>query len=260
MGQTMKTYQNEHDSFTCNCKCRNTLSVCSVPVKDAHRGLSVFDQAHSAVAVPLVLDGHAADLHHHFPQLLGRAPTLLRTWELFACRSQELTELSEGNRQGGFNKRKPQRTFSALPSSLNVHMSNWTTVMGLTTGVLPWCMGCSWPETVAPAGSGNRSPSSSAWRRHTPLQPPDAEADLETKTRTSHDSERVKQVGEAQATNPQFPSTHHEFSSPGILWPGWPGRAAVAPCCPRPPSSRERGPPAAASRSASPAAASGRTQ
>lgn len=124
MGQTMKTYQNEHDSFTCNCKCRNTLSVCSVPVKDAHRGLSVFDQAHSAVAVPLVLDGHAADLHHHFPQLLGRAPTLLRTWELFACRSQELTELSEGNRQGGFNKRKPQRTFSALPSSLNVHMSN----------------------------------------------------------------------------------------------------------------------------------------
>lgn len=121
MGQTMKTYQNERDSFTCNCKYHNFLSVCSVPVKDAHRGLSVFDEAHSAVVVPLVLDGHAADLHHHFPQLLGRAPTLFRTRELFACRSQELTELSEGNRRDGLNKRKPQRTFS-IPSSLMVHI------------------------------------------------------------------------------------------------------------------------------------------
>lgn len=56
------------------------------------------------------------------------------------------------------------------------------------TDFLPWCMGCSWPEMVAPAESGNRSPSSSTWRRHTPLLPPDAEEDLETKTRTSRNS------------------------------------------------------------------------
>ncbi|KAA8586229.1 hypothetical protein FQN60_007798, partial [Etheostoma spectabile] len=53
-------------------------------LEDAHGGLSLFDEAHSAVVVPLVLDGHAADLNHHIPQLLGCAPTLFRTWELFA--------------------------------------------------------------------------------------------------------------------------------------------------------------------------------
>lgn len=47
--------------------------------------------------------------------------------------------------------------------------------------MLPWCTGCSWPEMVAPAESGSRSPSNSTWRRHTPHQPPDEEADLETK-------------------------------------------------------------------------------
>lgn len=57
----------------------------SVPVQDAHGGLSVFNEAHSAVVVPLVLDRHAADLHHHVPQLLGCASALFRTWELFAC-------------------------------------------------------------------------------------------------------------------------------------------------------------------------------
>lgn len=70
----------------------------------------MFNEAHFAVAVPLVLGGHAADLHHHIPQLLGGAPTLFRTWELFACGSQELAELSEGNRGGQVNKRKPQRS------------------------------------------------------------------------------------------------------------------------------------------------------
>lgn len=92
----MKIYQNEHNAFTCvflctahDCKHNKVFSgsrfVCSVPVQDAHGGLSVFNEAHSAVVVPLVLDGHAADLHHHIPQLLGGAPTLFRTWELFAC-------------------------------------------------------------------------------------------------------------------------------------------------------------------------------
>lgn len=70
-------------------------------MQDAHGGLSVFNEAHSAVVVPLVLDGHAADLHHHIPQLLGCAPTLFRTWELFARGSQKLSELSEGNRGDG---------------------------------------------------------------------------------------------------------------------------------------------------------------
>lgn len=91
---------------TYHCKHQKILGgtwhVCSLPVQDAHGGLSVFNEAHSAVAVPLVLDGHAADLHHHIPQLLGCAPTLLRTWELFACWSQELTDLSEGNRRDEF--------------------------------------------------------------------------------------------------------------------------------------------------------------
>jgi len=71
----------------------------SVPVEDAHGGLAVLDEAHSAVVVPLVLDGHAADLHHHLPQLLGRAPALFRTRELFARRRQELAQLSGGGRR-----------------------------------------------------------------------------------------------------------------------------------------------------------------
>lgn len=66
------------------CAQHEFCSVCCVPLQDAHGGLSVFDEAHSAVVVPLVLDGHAADLHHHVPQLLGCTPTLFRTRELFA--------------------------------------------------------------------------------------------------------------------------------------------------------------------------------
>lgn len=189
---------------------------------------------------------------------------------------------------------------------------------------------------MAPAESGNRSPSSSTWRRRTPLLPADAEADLQTKDKQLRskyrvtkcltkeikpdkaDEMRIKEIKsikkkirtvwrtktfpketsgarpmqalnvsntfwiletvvqtiswieqvcssavliytEPQQITPKFPSTHRESSSPDILWPCWPGRGAVAPCCPRPPSSRARGPPAAASRSASPAAASGRT-
>lgn len=60
-----------------------------------HGRLPVFNEAHSAVVVPLVLDGHAADLNHYVPQLLGCASTLFRTWELFACGRQELAELQE---------------------------------------------------------------------------------------------------------------------------------------------------------------------
>lgn len=59
--------------------------VSKVPLQDAHGRLSVLNQAHSAVTVPLVLDGDAAYLHHHVPQLFGRAPTLFRAGELFAC-------------------------------------------------------------------------------------------------------------------------------------------------------------------------------
>lgn len=81
----------------------------SVPVQDSHRGLSLFNEAHSALAVPLVLDGHAADLNHHVPQLLGCASTLFRTWELFARGRQELTELSEGNRREEVCELKPQQ-------------------------------------------------------------------------------------------------------------------------------------------------------
>lgn len=58
---------------------------CSIPVHDAHGGVSLFNEAHSAIVVPLVLDGHTADLHHHVPKLLGCASTLFRTWELLAC-------------------------------------------------------------------------------------------------------------------------------------------------------------------------------
>lgn len=54
--------------------------------------------------------------------------------------------------------------------------------------------------------------------------------------------------------------SHRESSSPNTLWPCWPGRVEVSLCCPRPPSSRGLGPPAAASRSASPASALGRTR
>lgn len=63
------------------------------PVQNAHGRLSLFNEAHSAVAVPLVLNGHAADLHHHVPQLFGHAPTFFRTWQLFAGGRQQLTEL-----------------------------------------------------------------------------------------------------------------------------------------------------------------------
>lgn len=63
-----------------------------------------------------------------------------------------------------------------------------------TTDFLPWCMGCSWREMAAPAELDNRSPSSSTWRRHTPLLPPDAEADLETKTRKSCNFVHLKSI------------------------------------------------------------------
>lgn len=68
-------------------------SVECVPGQDAQRRVSVFDEAHSAVVVPLVLHGHAADLDYHLPQLLGRASTLLGTGQLFAGGGQELTHL-----------------------------------------------------------------------------------------------------------------------------------------------------------------------
>lgn len=88
--------QDEHDSHTQHIIAVNHSegrTRVGVPVQDAHGGLSVFDEAHSAVVVPLVLDGHAADLHHRFPQLLGRAPALLGTRELLARRRQQLTQL-----------------------------------------------------------------------------------------------------------------------------------------------------------------------
>lgn len=56
-----------------------------VPLQDAHGRLSVFNQAHSAITVSLVLDGDAAYLNHHLPQFFGCAAILFRTWELFAC-------------------------------------------------------------------------------------------------------------------------------------------------------------------------------
>ena len=64
------------------------------PLHDAHAGLAVLDEAHAAIAVPLVLHRHAADLHHHLPQLLGRAPALFRTRELLAGGGQQLTQLT----------------------------------------------------------------------------------------------------------------------------------------------------------------------
>lgn len=63
-------------------------------MQDPHRGLPVLNEAHSAIVVPLVLDGHAADLNHHVPQLLGCAAALFRTWQLLAGGRQELTELA----------------------------------------------------------------------------------------------------------------------------------------------------------------------
>lgn len=80
----MKT---NHDELLCvliiNSKHHELWRVC-LPVQDAHGGLPVFDEAHSAVVVPLVLDGQAADLNHHIPKLLRRATTLFRTRQLFA--------------------------------------------------------------------------------------------------------------------------------------------------------------------------------
>lgn len=81
-----------------------------VPVQDANGWFSVFE-AHPAIAVPLVLDGDAVDLHYHFPQLLGCAATFFRTWELFACWSQELTKLWKGN---GGDKSNYKQTYWAL--------------------------------------------------------------------------------------------------------------------------------------------------
>lgn len=106
------------------CAQHELCSVCCVPLQDAHGGLSVFDKAHSAVVVPLVLDGHAADLHHHVPQLLGCTPTLFRTRELFARRSQKLAELSGGNRADEFNKGKPQRASFSVVMESKFTMSN----------------------------------------------------------------------------------------------------------------------------------------
>ena len=60
----------------------------------------MLDEAHAAVVVPLVLRGHAADLHHHLPQLLGRAPALFRPRELLAGGGQQLTQLSGGGGRG----------------------------------------------------------------------------------------------------------------------------------------------------------------
>lgn len=69
-----------------------------VPLQDAHGRFSVFNQAHSAITVPLVLDGDAAYLHHHLPQFFGCAAILFRTRELFARWGQELTKLREGKK------------------------------------------------------------------------------------------------------------------------------------------------------------------
>lgn len=78
---------------TIKAASKQALVYIFVPVHDAHRGLSLFNESHSTVVVPLVLDGHAADLHHNLPELLGSASALFRTWELFACGSQELPDL-----------------------------------------------------------------------------------------------------------------------------------------------------------------------
>lgn len=78
--------------------CEHKVWLDGVPLQDAHGRLSVFNQAHSAIAVPLVLDGDAAYLHHHLPQFFGCAAILFRTWEFFACWGQELTKLWEGKK------------------------------------------------------------------------------------------------------------------------------------------------------------------
>lgn len=69
------------------------------PLQDAQRRLALLDQTQAAVAAALVLDGDAADLHHHLPQLLGSAPTLFRTWELLAGGGQELAQLQNQNQR-----------------------------------------------------------------------------------------------------------------------------------------------------------------
>jgi len=64
----------------------------------------VLDEAQASVAGALVLDRHAAHLHHHLPQLLGRAPGLLGPRQLLAGGGQQLTQLpggSEVGREGG---------------------------------------------------------------------------------------------------------------------------------------------------------------
>lgn len=63
------------------------------PVQDAQRRVPLSDQTQTAVAAALVLERHAADQDHHVPQLLGRAPALLGTWQLLAGGGQELAEL-----------------------------------------------------------------------------------------------------------------------------------------------------------------------
>lgn len=72
-------------------RCWDTFR--DTPVHDAQRGLPLLDEAHSAVAVPLVLNGDTADLNHHIPQLLGCTPALFGTWKLLTRGRQELANL-----------------------------------------------------------------------------------------------------------------------------------------------------------------------
>lgn len=88
------------------CEQHKMWHAYEVPLQDAHGRFSVFNQAQSAVTISLVLDRHAAYLHHHLPQFFGCAATLLRTWELFASWGQELTELWDGKKMRETDKEK----------------------------------------------------------------------------------------------------------------------------------------------------------
>lgn len=256
----------------------------SVPVKDAHGRLPVFDESHPAVAVPLVLDGHAADLHHHLPKLLGRAPALFRTRELLAGGGQELPKLSERSRGTDLMRfglqQPPLKTASDLwPISNNV-------IIGQDGADFYYCF---YLDVGVVHDKGRRHLQSQV----IVLPPVQHEGDallpdhltqrhICTAANTSATFERDNSRNRTATTHKTWSGSmvktckmfcrfdsfdapanfwsHRGSSSPGSLGPCWPDRGAAALCCPRPPSSRAPGPPAAASRSASPAWAWARTR
>lgn len=85
MNLLLNSEKNIHINW-CLSACKNKVWLFyTVPLQDAHGRLSVFNQAHSAITVPLVLDRDAAYLHHHLPQFFGCTAILFGTGELFAC-------------------------------------------------------------------------------------------------------------------------------------------------------------------------------